>query len=368
MHCKHFGVCGGCTLPGVPYAEQLAKKRKELSRLLGIDVPPLIPSPSESGFRTKVSFVFGNGVMGHYALNSQRIVPIEECPVHHERGNRIAFGLASAFARSASFGATGSFKSLLRHIIVRTTQDGREASAMLVVRSNEKALRAPVKKFLASAERPDGFFVNIHPKPSPYMVGDETIKIEGRSHVKEVVNGVKYLVSPTAFFQTNVGAAEQLVKIVLQEVGSSARVLDLYCGSGLFSLPIALTGARVTGVEENRQAIADAEANVRINKVPPGQIRFMAVRVEDALARVSKDPWDAVVLDPPRQGCPPTVLSTVFERIRPARVVYVSCNPDALAAELPVILKTGYRVTRVQPVDMFPHTDHIETVMAFGRE
>lgn len=366
MHCKHFGVCGGCTLPGVPYAEQLARKRKDLSRLLGMDLPPLIPSPFESGFRTKVSFVFGNGVMGHYALESQRIIPIEECPVHHERGNRIAFALRDRLA-------PGRIPpGILRHIIVRTTQDGKQASAMLVVRSNEKVLRGPVKKFLASAERPDGFFINIHPKPGPYMVGDETIKIDGRSHVKEVVNGVSYLVSPTAFFQTNVGAAEQLVKIVLNEVdepeGSSPqRVLDLYCGSGLFALPMALTGARVTAVEENRQAIADAETNVRINKIPPGQIRFMAVRVEDALARVSKDAWDAVVLDPPRQGCPPAVLSTVFERIRPRRAVYVSCNPEALAAELPVILKTGYRVTRVQPVDMFPHTDHIETVMAFER-
>ena len=130
-------------------------------------------------------------------------------------------------------------------------------------------------------------------------------------------------------------------------------------------MPIAKAGATVTGVEENRQAIIDAEANVRINRLPPGQIRFIASRVEDALARVSKDPWDAVVLDPPRQGCPPAVLAGVFERMRPRRVVYVSCGPDALAKELPVILKSGYRVARVQPVDMFPHTDHIETVMAF---
>jgi len=361
MFCKHFGVCGGCTLPGVPYAEQLARKRKDLSRLLGIDVPPLIPSPSESGFRTKVSFVFGSGVMGHYALNSQRIVPIDECPVHHERGNRLAFALRDRLARGRIP------PGILRHIIIRTTADGREASAMLVVRNNDKSLRTPVRGLLASPEKPDGFFINIHPKPGPYMVGDETIKIDGRSHVKEVVNGVSYLVSPTAFFQTNVGAAEQLVKIVLEEIGSSQRVLDLYCGSGLFSLPIARTGASVTAVEENRQAIADAEANVRINKLPPGQIRFMAMRVEDALVRVSKDSWDTVVLDPPRKGCPPAVLSTVFERIRPQRVVFVSCNPDALAMELPVILKTGYRVTRVQPVDMFPHTDHIETVMAFER-
>ena len=326
-----------------------------------MSVPPLIPSPQESGLRSKVSFVFGHGVMGHYALKSQRIVPIEECPVHHERGNRIAFALRDRLSR------VSSISPLLRHIIVRTTADGREASAMLVVRANDKALRAPVKKFLESSDKPDGFFVNIHTKPGPFMVGDETIKIDGRSHVKEVVGGVSYLVSPTAFFQTNVGAAEELVKEVVTAVGGGKRILDLYCGSGLFSLPLAMAGARVTAIEENRLAIVDAEANVRINRLPPGQIRFMAARVEDALSRVSKDAWDAVILDPPRQGCPPSVIAGIFEGLRPPRAIYVSCNPDALAAELPVILKTGYRVARVQPIDMFPHTGHIETVMTFER-
>lgn len=365
MICKHFGVCGGCTLPGVRYAEQLARKRTELSRLLGIEVPPFIPSPQESGFRNKVAFVFGpRGVMGHYALNSQRVIKIDECPVHHPRGNQIAFGIASAFARSASCGETGP---LLRHVIVRVTDDGREASAMLVVRRNDKSLRAPVKKYLSSRDKPDGFFVNIHTKPGPYMVGDETIKIEGRSHVKEVVGDTSYLVSPTAFFQTNVGAAAEIVKIVREEIGDAKKVLDLYCGSGLFSLPIAKAGAKVTAVEENRQAIVDAEANVRINRLPAGQVRFVAARVEDALTRASKEPWDAVILDPPRQGCPPQVIAGVFDRIKPARVVYVSCNPEALAKELPSILKAGYKITRVQGVDMFPHTEHIETVMSFIR-
>ena len=365
VQCKHFGVCGGCTLPGVPYAEQLAKKRKDLSRLLGIDVLPFIPSPSESGFRSKVAFVFGASretmVMGHYAPASQRIVPIEECPVHHERGNRIAFALRDRLARARI--APG----ILRHIVVRATADGREASAMLVVTRNDKSLRTPIRGLLASPERPDGLFVNIHTKPGPYMVGDETIKIEGRSHVKETVGGMSYLVSPTAFFQTNVGAAEILVKLVIEGVGQSRRVLDLYCGSGLFSLPLARAGATVTAVEENRQAIADAESNVRLNRLPPGQLRFIAARVEDALVRAGKEPWDAVVLDPPRQGCPGAVIAAVFGQIRPSRVVYVSCSPDALAKELPGILKSGYRVSRVQPVDMFPHTDHIETVMVFER-
>ena len=258
----------------------------------------------------------------------------------------------------------------LRHVIIRVTQDGREASAMLVVHRNDKSLRTPVKKFLASPEKPDGFFVNIHDRPGPFMVGDETIKIEGRSHVKEVVNGVSYLVSPTAFFQTNVGAAAAIVAIVLEELGGARTVLDLYCGTGLFALQLAKSGAKVTAVEENRQAIKDAGSNARLNRIPEGQVRFIAGKVEDVIRRTpdTTKAWDAVVMDPPRQGCPPLVLSAVFEHLRPAKAVYVSCNPDALAKELPVILKAGYRVTRAQAVDMFPHTNHIETVMTFDRK
>lgn len=361
MNCRHFGVCGGCTLPGVSYPQQLSGKRAALASLLRMDVPPLVPSPRTSGFRSKVAFVFGRGGMGHFALGSQKVIPIDECPVHNERGNRTAFALRDYLRRIPD--------GILRHVLVRTTDDGRQAVAMLVVRRNDKALRGPVKKFLASSpERPDGFFVNIHDDDGPYMVGNDTLKIEGRSHVKESIGGVSYLVSPTAFFQTNVGAALQLVSLVLAAVGSATRVLDLYCGSGLFSLPLAKQGCVVTGVEENRQAIADAESNVRINALSSARIRFVAARVEDAVTRLGRDSWDVVVLDPPRQGCPPTVLTSVFEQMRPRRAVYVSCDPESLAKELPVILKAGYRVASVQPVDMFPHTKHIETVMVLDAQ
>jgi len=120
-------------------------------------------------------------------------------------------------------------------------------------------------------------------------------------------------------------------------------------------------------VEENRQAVKDAEANIRLNRIAGGMMRLITASVEEALPRVARDRWDAVVLDPPRQGCPPEVLDGVFNQIAPPKAVYVSCNPEALAAELPVILNAGYRVTSIQPVDMFPHTDHIETVVTLTR-
>jgi 23S rRNA (uracil1939-C5)-methyltransferase len=224
-----------------------------------------------------------------------------------------------------------------------------------------------VRALLASNDRPDGFFINIHDEPGPFMVGPQTIRIEGRSHVRETIGGLSYLVSPTAFFQTNVRAAAVLQRTVVQAVHGSERVLDLYCGSGLFTLPVAAAGSYVVGVEENRQAIQDAQQNVRLNRIPEERIRFTARRVEEALSRLHREKWDAVVLDPPRQGCPAPVLTSVFEDIAPPKAVYVSCNPDALAAELPIVLKAGYRAETVQAVDMFPHTDHIETVVQLRR-
>ena len=206
------------------------------------------------------------------------------------------------------------------------------------------------------------------------MVGGETIKIDGRSHVRERgITGpsgetlADYLISPDAFFQTNVDAARELVARVLDAVPPTARVLDLYCGSGLFTLPLARRGASVTAIEENRQAIDDLNANIRLNRLDASRIRAIAGRVEDVIGRVANAPWDAVVIDPPRDGCAPEVMSMIFEELRPPRVVYVSCNPEVLAVDLEGMLASGYRAESIQGVDMFPHTEHLETVVTLTR-
>lgn len=342
-------------------------------------VPPLLPSPRVEGFRSKVAFVFGTSSrggtlrLGHYATASNRIVFVDECPVHSDRGNRVAFALRDLLAR-AGVRAADSRGGILRHVIVRTSEDESASVATLVVTRNDKSLRAPIRALLASSDRPDGFFVNVHDRPGPFMIGGETIRIDGHSHVRESGIGatagsisLQFLVSPTAFFQTNVGAARELVRLVKDAAGSAPRVLDLYCGSGLFTVPLATAGATVTAVEENRQAVADLKANLGLNRIPDRMVRPICGRVEDVLSRVSREPWDLVLLDPPRDGCAPGVLATVFERIAPARAIYVSCNPEALAPDLQVVRKAGYCVERVQAVDMFPHTEHIETVVVLRR-
>ena len=137
------------------------------------------------------------------------------------------------------------------------------------------------------------------------MIGRETMRLAGRSHVKETVNGFSFLVSPTAFFQTNVDAADVIVRLVLEAVpeADAQRVLDLYAGSGLFTVPLAARGHLVTAVEENRQAMEDADANLRLNRVGTDSVRLHRARVEDALPRLRATPFDVAILDPPRQGC-----------------------------------------------------------------
>ncbi|MGE0041974.1 MAG: 23S rRNA (uracil(1939)-C(5))-methyltransferase RlmD [Vicinamibacterales bacterium] len=390
MICPHFGTCGGCQIQDQSYPDQLSGKTARLAALLGpvlegtgVDVRPMTGMTVPAGaapwrFRHKAAFVFGAGprgrglVMGHYAAGSRTVVPITECPVHAARANRIAFALRDELVRAHVPAAGAALEGILRHLIVRTTADEREAVAMLVVTRNDKSLRAPIRRFLASGEKPDGLLLNVHYKPGPFMVGRETIRLDGRAHVREDRLGTPFLVSPIAFFQTNPDQAAVLVDEVIEGAIGDAPpdrtlVLDLYAGSGLFALPLAVRGCTVTAVEGNRQATSDAEANARLNRLPDGRLRVLSADVEQALGRLSRARFDAVVMDPPRAGCPDQVLDAVFGDLAPPRAVYVSCNPDALAAELPRIVDHGYAVVRVQPVDMFPHTDHIETVVTLRR-
>jgi 23S rRNA (uracil1939-C5)-methyltransferase len=393
--CAHFGECGGCDWQHLRYTEQLRLKTELVTRLVQKAVPrapearPTLPGASVDhpwGFRHKVHFVFGSSgrqrelIMGHYARGSRRVIPVRECPVHDENGNALAFMIRDVYAAA---GISAAPPGTLKSVAIRVAHGTSEVAATVVVsNASDKRLRAATRTFLDAPGAPDSFNLNVHPRGDPFIFGQETRRVAGRGRMREEVGGISFLVSPTTFFQTNVRAAEILVSLVREAVPPRARVLDLYAGAGLFALPLARAGHTVTAVEESRHAVADGEASRAVNRIPAEICRFVTRRVEDAIrirnpksdvrglentagGRVRR--YDAVVLDPPRDGCSPTVLRTIFGELAPHTAVYVSCNPETLARDLGAIVPHGYRVESLQPVDMFPHTTHIEVVAVLKR-
>ena len=396
-YCPHFGpdaepgvgACGGCTWQHIAYAEQLRLKSALVTRLVRETVRhapearatlPGAPLDYPWGYRHKVHFVFGTAgragrrastlVMGHYVRGSRRIIPVRECPVHDERGNVLAFRLRDAYAAAHVQADTQpGIPSALKSLAVRVGHASDELMATLVLTGDaDKRLRTATRRVLDTPDAPSSFHVNLHPKRDAYIFGAETRKISGPDRMREEVAGTSFLISPTAFFQTNVAAADLLVRLVLDAVPESGRILDLYAGAGLFALPLARRGHDIVAVEENRQAVADGEASRRLNRIDERRCTFVARRVEQALGLpVARPPFDVVVLDPPREGCSAEVIERVFGGLAPAIAVYISCNPEALARDLGVITRHGFRVESLQPLDMFPHTAHVETVAVLSR-
>jgi 23S rRNA (uracil1939-C5)-methyltransferase len=388
--CRHFGTCGGCSWQDIDYPEQLRMKTAAVTRAVRAVLPesppalPTLPStPLDNpwGFRQKVHFTFGvtgqagrrSLVMGHYARGSRRVIPVTECPVHDERGNALAFALGNAYRR----GSAGVPGATLKSVAIRAAQGTPEVMATLVVTADaDKGVRAATRRILETNVAPTSFHLNLHPRDDGFIFGQDTRRLRGPERMREQIGDVSYLISPTSFFQTNIRAAEILVRLVVAAVPEGARVLDLYAGAGLFAIPLAKRGHAVVAVEENRVAVGDGEASLRLNRIAPEKCRFIAAPVEQALQRPEglrpagpgqRLPADTVILDPPRDGCSPDVIDGVFAGIRPATVIYVSCDPDSLARDLAAIAAHGYRVNSLQPVDMFPHTPHIETVALLTR-
>lgn len=389
--CRHVAECGGCTWQHIAYPEQLRLKRDRLQRGLdaalgraGVKVGPVLGMPGDApgeapwGFRHKVHFALdeapgGRLVMGHVQAGSRRVFDAAECPVHASRGNAVAFAVKDALQR-ARIPAGPPPRGVARHVVSRVGHASGEVVTTLVVTENVAPLKRVTREVLERA-RPDGWHLNLHPKPNSLLYGPTTRHLSGRARVREEVGGVTFLVSPTSFFQTNVVAAAMLCDAVRAAVpDDGGRVLDLYAGLGFFSLALARRGHPVVAVEENPSAVEDGEASARFNGIAAPQCRFVRARTEDALDRLANDRggFDTVVMDPPREGASDAVLRALRHGVRPRRIVYVSCFPDALARDLarltrPTRDEATYRLVGVTPLDMFPHTAHVEAVAILDR-
>jgi len=387
--CPQASACGGCDLLSLAYSAQLTWKtglvRETLRRVGGLGdvrVRPCLGAGQPLGYRNKAQFPVssrpgrsrdGRGlVAGLYRRGTHDVVPVENCALQHPLNNRILseiVRLASELRVTAYDENTG--EGLLRHILVRVSNDGREAMAVLVTARPTFPMGRRLAAGLCQAVREVKTVVqNVNTRHTSVILGPRDIVLAGPGHIYDHLGGLRLRVSASSFLQVNPAQAEVLYGLVVGMAAGAQRVADVYCGVGTITLFLAkqLNGLEeIVGIEANPAAARDAAANARANGI--GQATFVcgdasAVLKDMASART---PLDTVVLDPPRKGCEPGVLEALSRMTTCGRIIYVSCNPATLARDLGVLASSGYRVVEAQPVDMFPQTTHVETVALVER-
>jgi 23S rRNA (uracil1939-C5)-methyltransferase len=382
--CPYFGRCGGCRLQHVDYQAQLAFKSKQvadaLERLGGlgpVDVHPILGAADIYGYRNKMEFTIARGKDGagltvglHEAERYDSVLDVERCLLQSDRMNALLDEARRFFAGSGlEAWEQDSGEGLLRFLMLREGYRTGESMVNIVTSSPAVSELAPLAARLAArVPRTTSVVMNVNPKKASVAVGVEEHLLGGRDHILESVGGLRFQVSANSFFQTNTAQAERLFSLVLDSGGLTGdeTVLDLYSGTGAISLQLAGRCRWVYGVEVTQAAVDDAARNAAANGIAnctflAGEVRFVlpSLIAQGVSAQV-------VVADPPRAGFQPKALRALLQ-MGPARIVYVSCNPATLARDLGELVRGGYRLEWVQPVDMFPHTPHIEAVARLER-
>lgn len=351
--CPHFGVCGGCQWQHASYAAQLRLKLavvQEVWERAGLRLPPTTPILGmEDPWRYRIRGEFEafyqrrddggrEPVLGFHRMRSHRVVPIRECPIHHERIER---GLLAFGAAARELGVSGL-------VNLHLTAEPAGPGLLWRLRYQRRQDEAQTPDLVAAVQRalPD------------------VVLLDGS--MRYDVLGLQFRVRPDTFIQTNHRQTGVLYGTALEMLAASPhdRVLDLFCGMGTMSLAAARQAGSILGIEENPQAVRLAELAARINEV--GNVRFEAASVEDALPRLRAGSCDAALLDPPRAGLEPAAIAQLL-RLSPHRIVYVSCEPSTQGRDVALLLAGGYRVRRAALVDMFPHTYHVESIAQLER-
>ncbi|HVO32369.1 MAG TPA: 23S rRNA (uracil(1939)-C(5))-methyltransferase RlmD [Elusimicrobiota bacterium] len=383
--CRIPHFCGGCSWQHLRYEEQLAAKREILRETLervgglrGLDVRALLGMAEPWRYRNKVQVPVGwdghRMISGFFEPGSHRIVPIDDCLVQPSLSvaivNRARAWLAQQ--RAPAYDAA-AHRGWIRHLLVRTAggktpSEPDQALLTIVTRTPEFPRERDFVESLAREFPPlAGIHHNVNPSRTNAILGRRWRRLGGAPTIEERVGRLRFRLSPGSFFQVNTPQAHALYETVRQCAGSGPRLLDLYCGVGGIALYLADRFGEVGGVEEYPAAIEDADANARLNGI--SNVRFMAAPVETFLGGWQRRDSQGltVVLDPPRAGCTPPVLKALV-RLAPPRLVYVSCDPGTLARDLACFAQGGYEIETVQPVDLFPHTPHIETVVRLRQQ
>jgi 23S rRNA (uracil1939-C5)-methyltransferase len=378
--CPYFGQCGGCRLQHLAYPAQLAFKEKQvrdcLNRLGGVgefELRPILAAPEPYGYRNKMEFTIAGdpAAVGLHVFERYDVVlDIERCLLQSDTLNTLLDEFRRHVRdRALSVWDPRTERGLLRFVMMREGRNTGEAMVNIVAAAPDIETLTPVADALRTRVPSTASIVlNVNAKKASVAVGSEEHLLAGREHITESLDGVVFQVSANSFFQTNTRQAERLFAIVEAacDLEGTETLLDLYSGTGAISLLLARRARAVYGIEVAAAAVADAIRNARANGID--NCTFLAGEVRHVLPELMRQGVRAsvVVADPPRAGFHPKALSALAA-LAPQRIVYVSCNPSTLARDVGDLVRQGYRLEWVQPVDMFPQTPHIEAVARLSR-
>lgn len=380
--CGHFEECGGCALQGFDYPSQLRIKsgilRESLERIAGVEphkIRDVLGMEENAGYRNKsgypVGMVDGEAIVGFYKARSNRVVDIELCGVQHTLSNQVK-NVVRQYIRENNLSVydKNTREGWVRHLVTRVSFQTGEVMMILVVNGEPLLDMEPlIASVTRSVPQVKSIYINSNSGTNSEIMGDKNTLLYGRPVLMDSIGKFSFEISPRSFFQVNPVQTQVLYDTVMEFAGLSGEetVLDLYCGIGTISLYLSERGGRVVGIEAVEEAVQDARRNAERNGV--ANVQFGAGRVEAVIGEISAQvpKVDVVVMDPPRKGCKASVLEAVAG-VNPERIVYVSCNPSTLARDVKILAGHGFSVEAVQPVDMFPHTAHVETVVLMSRK
>lgn len=394
--CQHFGVCGGCKWQHIPYEYQLKYKRQQvvdaLERIAKVDLPEVMPamgSANTTHYRNKLEFTFSNKCwLTFEELNSgkefpdrnalgfhipgafDKVLDIKKCWLQEDVSNEIRLFLRGyAIEKGYSFYDLRAQEGLMRTIMIRTTSTGEIMLIVVFGAPEEEAIADVMQALKSKFPQITSLQYVINLKVNDTIADQEVVLYSGREYVEEEMEGLKFRIGPKSFYQTNSQQAYELYKVArrMADLSGDELVYDLYTGTGTIANFVSRKAKKVIGIEYVPEAIEDAKLNSAVNGID--NTEFYAGDMKDILTdefvEANGRP-DVMIVDPPRAGMHEDVVNVILNA-EPERIVYVSCNPATQARDL-ALLDAKYRVTEVQPVDMFPHTHHVENVVKLVRK
>ncbi len=393
--CKHFGTCGGCKWQPLPYEMQLQAKQQQvydqLVRIGHLDVPEItsiVPSDETTYYRNKLEFTFSQkrwfenaddidsvpenergGLGFHVGRFFDKVLDIDHCYLQKEPSNAIRlFVKKYALEHGLPFFNIRDHHGFLRNMFIRTTEEGNVMLIICFYHENEEARKGLLDALAAEFPQITSLYYVINGKANDSISDQECILYKGEDAIYEYMEGLKFKIGPKSFYQTNTKQAYKLYSVTREyaELTGNEVVYDLYTGTGTIAQFVSRQASKVIGIEYVPEAIEDAKVNAANNNIT--NCEFFAGDMKDILTDAFVEEHgrpDVIILDPPRAGIHPDVAQVILNAA-PQRMVYVSCNPASQARDLEILCQK-YRITAVRPVDMFPHTHHVENVVALER-